>query len=453
MKHLKIAVLALLLITSYYNVSAQDEQSPWLLNFGTNMIDISTTSDKTSGYFGLYDFGGNDVNWMPYLSTLEVSRYITGGLTAGLTGTLNRVDQPSGLGNDVTFFGLDLNAKYNFNVKWWNPFIFAGISENWVGTANGFGYQFGLGMNFWITDHFGINWTTDYKKVDTPYDFDMYQNNFGVVWKFGRNDSDGDGIRDKDDLCPDVPGTAEFFGCPTADGPGVMSDMDGDGIGDCCDACPETPGIAQFDGCPDTDGDGIQDLEDECPLEPGYAQTNGCPDMDMDETPDKDDACPETPGPKTNAGCPFKDTDEDGVIDLIDRCVETPGPAENDGCPVVEDVLDAIKELARTVYFDTGKATFKPETIGRLDMMAQILTDFPQAKWNINGYCDSTGSDAINLRLSDQRANAVRSYLISKGVIADNLTAKGYGSANPIESNATAEGRAVNRRVEVVLAN
>jgi outer membrane protein OmpA-like peptidoglycan-associated protein len=174
--------------------------------------------------------------------------------------------------------------------------------------------------------------------------------------------------------------------------------------------------------------------------------------MDMDETPDKDDACPEVPGPKTNAGCPFKDTDQDGVIDLIDRCIETPGPAENDGCPVVEDVVDAIKELARTVYFDTGKATFKPETIGRLDMMAAILTDFPLAKWNINGYCDNTGSDAINLRLSDQRANAVRSYLISKGIIADNLTAKGYGSANPIESNDTAAGRAVNRRVEVVLA-
>jgi outer membrane protein OmpA-like peptidoglycan-associated protein len=434
MKHLKIAVLALLLIASYSNVTAQDEQNPWLLNFGTNFIDISTPTDKTSGYFGLYDFGGNDVNWMPYLSTLEFSRHITGGLTAGLTGTVNQVDQPSGMGSDVTFFGLDLNAKYNFNLSWWNPFIFAGISENWVGTSNGFGYQFGLGMNFWISDHVGINWTTDYKQVNTSTDFHMFQNNFGVVWKFGRDKNAAEIDALEEDLLY------------------AERDLDMDGILNCCDACPEVPGLAEFDGCPDTDGDGIIDSEDKCPTVAGPKSTKGCPDMDGDGTADKDDACPEVPGPKTNAGCPFKDTDEDGVIDLIDRCVETPGPAENEGCPVVEDVLDAIAELARTVYFDTGKATFKPETIGRLDMMAAILVDFPQAKWNVNGYTDNTGGDALNMRLSEARANAVRNYLTSKGISAANLTAKGYGATNFIESNDTAAGRAVNRRVEVKLA-
>lgn len=431
MKHLKIAILALLLTASYSNVNAQDEENPWMINFSTNFIDISTNSDKTGGYFGLYDIGGNDVNVLPWLSELSVGRYLGKNFSLELAGAFNQVDRPWGNRDQVSYFGLDLNAKYDFHVKWWNPFLYAGISENWIGATAGFGFQFGAGMNFWVSDHFGFNWTSGYKQVYTPTDFHLFQNSLGIAWKFGRNKN----------------AVVEEAELAYAD-----RDNDGDGVLNCCDACPEVAGLLEFDGCPDTDGDGIIDSEDACPTESGPAETMGCPDMDEDGTPDKDDACPEVAGPKTNAGCPFKDTDEDGVIDLIDRCVEIPGPAENDGCPEVADVMDAIRELARTVYFDLGKATFKEETLGRLDVMAEILTQFPNVKFDVEGYADNTGTDAVNKPLSDRRANAVRNYLISKGVIADNLTATGYGSSNPIDTNDTVAGRANNRRVEVKIA-
>jgi len=425
MKHLKIAFLALLLITSFSNVTAQDAENPWMLTVGTNFIDISTNTDKTGGYFGLYDIGGNHVNvlWYPTYFALDRALGEKGNWALGLANTINRVDSPWG-GSDKTYYALDLNAKYNFHVKWWNPFIYAGGGYNWIGSENGWGVNFGAGMNFWISDHVGIGWTSGWKGVYTSDDFELFQNSIGITWKFGAKKA------------------VEI----------IETDSDGDGVDDCCDECPDVVGLAEFNGCADTDGDGIPDPQDECPEEAGPVETNGCPDMDGDGTPDKDDACPEVPGPKTNAGCPFKDTDKDGVIDLIDRCIETPGPADNDGCPVVEDVTDAINALARTLYFDTGKATFKDETIGRLDIMADILGNFPLAKFHIEGHADSTGSDQINDSLSARRANAVRDYLISKGVIADNLTAQGYGSKNPIDTNDTVAGKANNRRVEVKLA-
>ncbi len=450
MKHLKIAFLAFALIASYSNVNAQDENHPWSLNFGTNFIDVVTDSDKSSGYFGSYDIGGNNVNVLGYLSSASLGRYLGKGFILELAADLNRIDKPWGGSGDMTFFGLDLNIKYDLNnafgdTGWWNPYLYAGVGENWVGSDNGIGFNFGAGMNFWFNDNWGLYFMSGYKKVNTDYDFDMYQHKVGVVWQFGNSDTDGDGIRDKDDKCPTLPGPAEFEGCPDMD-------SDNDGIGDCCDACPDVPGVAEFDGCPDTDGDGIPDSKDLCPEEKGEKKTKGCPDSDGDGVADKDDACPEIAGPATNAGCPFKDTDGDGVLDIVDKCVDVKGPAENDGCPVVEDVMEAIKALARTVYFQTGKSSFTDETYGRLDAMYNIMKDFPDAKFHVEGHADSTGSDAVNDRLSNERANAVRDYLVSKGLNGAHFTAQGYGETQPIDSNDTASGRANNRRVEIKLA-
>lgn len=449
MKQLKNALLAFAFIALYSNVSAQDENHPWSLNFGTNFIDVVNNSDKSSGYFGSYDLGGNNVNGLGYLSSASLGRYIGKGFSLELAADANRIDKPWGGTGDMMFFGLDLNVKYDLNnafgeTKWWNPYLYGGLGENWVGSDNGLGFNFGAGMNFWLNDNIGIYFTTGYKKVNTDVEFDMYQHKIGVVWQFGKSDTDGDGIRDKDDKCPNVPGLAEFEGCPDMD-------ADDDGIEDCCDSCPDVPGLPEFGGCPDTDGDGIPDMEDLCPEEKGGKETNGCPDADGDGVADKDDICPEVPGPEPNAGCPFKDTDNDGVLDIVDKCPEVPGPAENEGCPVVEDVMDELNALAKAVYFDTGKSTFTKETYTRLDAMYEILKDFPNEKFIVEGHADSTGSDAINDRLSTARANAVRDYLVSKGLNEANYTAKGYGEKQPVDTNDTASGRANNRRVELKL--
>ncbi|WP_456378705.1 OmpA family protein, partial [Lutibacter sp.] len=180
----------------------------------------------------------------------------------------------------------------------------------------------------------------------------------------------------------------------------------------------------------------------------------GCPDTDGDGLVDKDDTCPTVAGPTANKGCPWPDTDGDGVLDKDDNCVNEAGPASNNGCPkITQDEVAKLEELFKTVYFDTGKNTFKDETISKLDEAAQIMVKFRTAKFNISGHTDSLGSKASNQDLSQRRADAVKDYLVSKGVSSNNLTAKGFGEDMPVASNNTRSGRAQNRRVEVKLAN
>ena len=449
MKQLKIAVLALLFLASYSNASAQDKENPWMLTFGTNVIDISTATDAKSGYFGSFDNDGNNLNAIPWLSRLSAARYLGKGFSLELAGSMNKVDRPWGAGTDVTYAAVDLNFKYDLNnafgqTGWFDPFLYAGVGENWVGTNDGLGYNFGAGFNAWFNKSLGLNITSGYKKVNTPTDFKMFQHSIGLAWRFGKVDSDGDGVRDKDDACPDVAGLAELGGCPD-------TDADKDGVDDCCDKCPDVAGLAEFDGCPDGDGDGIPDHKDKCPEVAGEKLLHGCPDKDGDGVADKDDACPEVPGPVTNAGCPFKDTDGDGVIDLIDNCVEVPGPASNDGCPEVFVDQKTIDEAARGINFDTGKSAIRPEVSTILDEVARILNlnNNLQFRFYVDGHTDSTGSKARNQELSEARANAVKNYLVGKGVAANRLTARGFGQDNPIDSNNTTEGRYNNRRVEI----
>ncbi|WP_245949172.1 OmpA family protein [Lutibacter citreus] len=448
MKHLKIAILALLLIASYSNANAQDETNPWMLTIGANAIDVSTPSDANGGYFGSFNESGNDVNMIPWISRLAIARNIGKGFVLELAGSLNKIDEPWSAG-ESTYVGLDLNAKYDLNnafgqTGWFDPFVYAGLGENWVGSKNGIGFNAGLGFNAWISDNVGINITTGWKKVNTPVDFEMFQHSVGLTWKFGNKDVDGDGISNKEDKCPTVAGSAEFGGC-------ADTDTDKDGVMDCCDECPEVAGLAEFNGCPDTDGDGVQDSEDNCPKVAGLKVTHGCPDKDGDGTADKDDACPDVFGPKTNAGCPFKDTDEDGVIDLIDRCVEVPGPAKNEGCPEVFADQLSLDAALRGVNFDTGKWNIRPDAASILDRVATILSENQnlQFKFSIDGHTDNTGSAVRNMTLSNNRANSVKDYLIGKGISANRLRAQGFGETAPIDDNKTSTGRANNRRVEI----
>ncbi|MBL4724134.1 MAG: OmpA family protein [Lutibacter sp.] len=431
MKHLKIAVLAMLLIASYSNVNAQDENNPWMTTFGANYIDIK---DGDSGSF------------LPFAS---LSRYIDKGFSLELAGAVNEFGRPWGTGADANFFGLDLNVKYDLNnafgdTKWFDPYLFTGVGENWVGAENGLGFNLGLGFNAWFTEQVGVSLRSGYKKVNTPIDFEMFQHSVGLVWRFGKSDTDGDGIRDRDDKCPRVAGLAEFDGCPD-------TDADNDGVEDCCDACPDVFGLKEFNGCPDTDGDGVQDSEDDCPEVAGLVELNGCPDRDGDGVTDAEDECPDVFGPEPNSGCPYIDNDGDGVIDILDKCITVPGPASNDGCPEVFGAKETVDMAAKGINFDTGKSNLKPEVIVILDNVAEILNQNENLQFNfaVNGYTDSIGSSKLNITLSQNRANAVKDYLIEKGVDSNRLTAKGYGETSFIDSNDTRAGRLNNRRVEI----
>jgi len=238
----------------------------------------------------------------------------------------------------------------------------------------------------------------------------------------------------------------------------LYPDDDGDGVPNHLDKCPDTPRGVKVDavGCPlDTDGDGVPDYLDKCPGTPKGVEVDakGCPiDSDGDGVPDKADKCPNTPkGVKVDRnGCPL-DSDGDGVPDYLDKCPGTPRgvPVDDNGCPP-EGIVVRGGEWAveGQILFDVNKADLKPQAKDLLGRAVTFLKKNPQYFVEIQGHTDSTGPKVWNDTLSQMRADSVRDFLVTSGLPADRLTAKGYGSADPIAPNDTKEGRQHNRRVD-----
>ena len=453
MKRIKISLASLALVATVGSVQAQDENSKWAIGFGINAVDI-----RTPHQFGdfLKDWGGTkDLNILPAVTKLSVARYIGAGFSAEIEGSLNKIKEGfDGYSEDKSFWSANLQAKYAlrrlFTTEsgWFDPYIKVGggytaYESRFDDKEGGFKALAGGGINFWFTDHLGVNLQTGYHHGFQKNGTDYFQHSAGIVIKFGAKDTDKDGIPDKDDACPDVAGPKEFNGCP---------DTDGDGIPDKDDACPDVAGLKEFNGCPDTDGDGIADKDDACPEVAGLKEFNGCPDTDGDGVPDKDDKCPDVAGPAENGGCPWPDTDGDGVLDKDDQCPNEAGPASNNGCPEPnDDDQKRLNQYAKTILFDTGKATIKFQSAEVLNQIINVLKKFPKSRFRIEGYTDSTGKKAKNITLSQNRADAVKIYLIQGGVDQSRLESMGYGPEKPIASNKTKKGRELNRRVEINL--
>jgi outer membrane protein OmpA-like peptidoglycan-associated protein len=183
-----------------------------------------------------------------------------------------------------------------------------------------------------------------------------------------------------------------------------------------------------------------------------------CPDLDDDGDgiPNKADRCPTEKGLPELQGCPAKDADGDGVPDHLDNCPLVPGPAENQGCPLVQKQLVVITrrrlELKQRIFFDTGLATIQRRSFALLDQVADVLRAHPDLPpLSIGGHTDNKGKPEVNRKLSQTRAESVRAYLVKKGVAAGGITARGFGSDQPLDSNLSPAGRANNRRVEFTL--
>lgn len=255
----------------------------------------------------------------------------------------------------------------------------------------------------------------------------------GLTFFFGSSDSDRDGIKNQDDLCPEEPedfdGYRDDDGCPDLDN-------DGDGIADDVDGCPGQPedrdGFQDSDGCPDADndGDGIADTADACP----------------DKAEDQD-------GFQDLDGCPDPDNDGDGVPDLTDQCPGTPAgvTVNNKGCPEVAEIKEPL--VLEGVTFLSGSAVLTPESLSVLRKVASSLRAYPEVKIEVQGHTDGVGSAESNRSLSLKRALAVRDYMIQQGIDPGRLTAVGHGEDFPIAPNDTPEGRTKNRRVEIQRTN
>jgi outer membrane protein OmpA-like peptidoglycan-associated protein len=323
------------------------------------------------------------------------------------------------------------------------PYLTTGFGASYFSNRFGLVLPFGTGIQFGVGKGSFISSHLQYKVGLTRHTADHFNISvgFGGLIKHSKKpsqkkiippastplqndkDSDGDGITDLKDKCPQVFGLLKYAGCPE-------TDTDKDGIIDDEDACPTVPGVAKYKGCPipDSDGDGINDEDDNCPFKPGLFRYKGCP---------------------------IPDTDGDGLNDEKDSCITKAGPLYNKGCPEkyepAIELIEQVKKAATQIFFETGSSKLLLKSYAPLNEVAKILLENPLLSMNIEGHTDSIGENNSNLILSKRRAEAVATYLQTKGVDAKRLFAKGFGETQPITSNSTVQGRAKNRRVELTI--
>lgn len=421
---------------------------------GSARGEMKSGAFSVTPFFGGYVFEGNQ----------DLKDGLTYGLGLGYNlgehwgaeAVFNYVDTEFEEGSgDVDGYLYRLDCLYHFKAfQRLVPYLAAGIGGITLDPDRNdddtdFLVNYGAGLKYFLTETVALR--GDVRHIIS---FDETQNNLaytlGLTFLFGGEkreapptpkDSDGDGVYDNLDKCPDTPAgvSVDSFGCPL--------DSDGDGVPDYLDQCPNTPSGVKVDakGCPlDSDGDGVPDYLDQCPNTPRTVKVDekGCPiDSDRDGVPDYMDQCPNTPdGVKVDTkGCPA-DSDEDGVPDYLDQCPRTPkGATVNEvGCWV-----------CKGVEFDFNKWNIKPEYYPNLDEAVDCMRQHSYIKVEIQGHTDNVGTKEYNQILSESRAKAVTRYFIGKGIAKERLTAVGYGLSKPIASNETKEGRAKNRRVQL----
>ena len=461
------------------NLNAQTEEYPLSIGFIGGYTsysgDIGSTVFNTNNAF--YGYLGGELG--VYLSKRFslMFNYMRGDI-----GIVNGV--PGDFSGSFNGGSVLLKLRFFNDQTFFRPYLLAGIGGNMyygerlVNSLNGVGTG-GVGFDFNLSKRIvfdlritgGYNFSSNVKNDEIPptsvQEGDwIVLTGAGLRVQFGFDkDTDGDGIKDKKDDCPETPGLAEFNGCPDTDGDGIRDidddcptepglvefngcpDTDGDGIMDKEDRCPTEAGPVELQGCPDRDGDGIPDIDDECPDVFGLAEFNGCPDTDGDGIVDKEDRCPTEPGPVELQGCP--DRDGDGIPDIDDVCPDVPGIAANKGCPEVKvEYVETFRKALTGITFHVNSDKIKASSNKVLDEIAVIMNDNPHYKLYIAGYASSDGDDDLNLKLSKKRAASVEKYIEDKGVDSDRIRSEGFGEANPVADNNTREGRAKNRRVE-----
>ncbi|MBW6484923.1 MAG: outer membrane beta-barrel domain-containing protein [Syntrophobacterales bacterium] len=398
----------------------------------TGMAEVKAGSLSITPYIGGYRFEGNmDVENGPVFG-------LRGGYNftknAGLEGYFHYVkaEFKGVAGNpDMKLLGYGIDGLYHFLPgNRLVPFLAAGVGMTHydpeiMNSRNKLTINYGGGLKYFLTDNVALR--ADLRHVlpiNGRYNDLLYT--IGVTFAFGGA---------KETPAPAAaakPAPAPV--APAAPAAVVIGDSDNDGVLDNQDKCPGTPAGVKVDavGCPlDADGDGVYDYLDKCPGTPA--------------------------GVKVDAvGCPL-DADGDGVYDYLDRCPGTPAGVKVDavGCPPPAPATPkekAIIEKGRVtlnVEFDFDKAVVKKQYYNEINELATVLKKYPELKIAIEGHTDSIGKAAYNEKLSQRRAEAVMNYLIKQSEIAAaRLSAKGYGEARPIASNATKAGRQKNRRVE-----
>ena len=459
----KILFLALALIvantnaqenSNYENDSLKSPINRWTIGLAYSSVE-NNGNGSGNPFNNFFAFKKEDANnGIPIRLNLGYRLSPLFGLD--VSGSLNKWNANEGymdnetITEDYDYLAVDAGVKIYLDELFLDELINWGLASDWldvyiIGGAGYFkinegGYtgNLGAGANFWVSENFGIGayWIGKWALDDSPtkYDTNHTQYALGLTYRFNYKDKDGDGIYDYNDRCPNIAGRKVNKGCPD-DGTPIKEDKIEEPINY------------------DSDNDGVLDSADDCPKIAGVASNRGCPvlDSDNDGVIDSADDCPKVVGVASNKGCPILDSDNDGIIDSADNCPKVAGVASNSGCPEVKVVVDTveIERLSKQIQFNTNKATFTQRTRSILQNVVSFVNRYPNSRFRIEGHTDSIGNEESNRKLSQKRADAVKAYLISKGVSEYNLEAVGYGELQPIATNMYKDGRRMNRRVEI----
>ncbi len=442
-------VLALLFLLPAATVEGQkvqpSERGPWEINLFAGGFDDEFEFDPDGSIF--YVDPDNNVLFGGGLNYHLPTTIGPFGTFLGLDGRFVPLDiAPSGgfvtdlnayLGSGLVGLTLPLHERFDIygvggvTLVSWRP-------EGDFESEMDFGYTYGAGVRLYLKENIAL--IGDFRGWDIPTamedvtqsvsgftaneTFWGYSISGGVSYFFGSKDTDKDGVKDKNDACPDTPlgVTVDESGCPV--------DSDGDGVADYLDECPDTPAGAPVNsrGCPlDSDGDGVFDYMDNCPNTPSGA-------------------------PVDAQGCPL-DSDGDGVFDYMDRCPNTPSGTEVDsqGCPIPDPEPEVISYTFEDVFFSFDSAVITDEGQARLREIGSTLITIMGADVEVHGHTDATGPENYNMGLSQRRAESVRDWLLENynQLNADQFTVRPFGEDQPIDTNDTRDGRARNRRVEI----
>ena len=416
---------------------------------------MAQTSEKKIGIgAALGGYGVLDKSNIGFMPELYFTTYLSPKLDLMLKGDFGLYN--SDITNKLDLVNPFVNLRYKLSGedKSFRPYLFAGPGYLADNSETGLNFDLGLGAKYYLSSSTALYADAgyingiEYTKSSSTRRDNIWKVTIGLEYDFGKaKDSDFDGVSDKKDECPDTPAGVKVDekGCPV--------DTDGDGVADYVDDCPTVAGIPALKGCPDKDGDGIADKDDDCPDVAGIKKLNGCPDSDGDGIADKADKCPDTPKgwEVDEKGCPL-DSDGDGIVDAEDACPTVAGVKEEKGCPKKEEpkrVPVQISEKIEPVYFAVDRSYVTDYSKNKLNKVISLLNNHPDYLLEVYGHTDDTADDDYNMKLSQRRIDEVINYLASKGIDKSRIfKTKAYGETMPADTNATAEGKQKNRRVE-----
>ncbi|NGP75636.1 OmpA family protein [Balneolaceae bacterium YR4-1] len=437
LKWLRIIILACLFaLNGVWQAEAQSRNRPTWITF-------SVGHQEYNGDFG-NEILAFEVGY-DWTLGLELDQYLGNLFDFELSMDYAELDYTNAFSTTIINANIMLNVKpmgSKYHIKPYlgtgfgiSPFFNNGASaENGVTlhlpAQVGFDYQLNDNMAVGLKARYNRSLSDDLDGIGEALDMDGINHDDFIVYSVGfkisinkTRDKDGDGISDKNDLCPDTYGTS-FWGCP---------DSDSDGIPDNEDACPNNPGRSVLGGCPDSDGDGIVNSRDKCPETAGVFENEGCPRA-LDE-------------------------DNDGITDAEDDCPQQAGTAANNGCPqkeekqLTENMKENLQKLGSLLQFEDNSSVVDSTAYDALKQLADYMQSDSDLRLIIRGHTNTSRSAAQNLELSVDRANAVKDYLIEQGIQANRIAAFGYGDTRPEISNDSQDGReqVKNSRIELHL--